>query len=131
MVLNQITIPSTDVPRSVQFYRTLGLELIVDAQPRYVRLLCEGGTTFSVHQVESVSAGEGVTVYFEHERLDERVKELQDRGIDFDEPPADRSWGWREARLRDPDGNRLILYRAGEMRVNPPWRIYTSRGHLK
>ena len=123
MVLNQITIPSTDVPRSVRFYRTLGLKLSVDAQPRYVRFLCEGGTTFSVHQVEALLEGEGVSVYFEYERLDELVRELQDQGIQFVEEPEDRSWGWREARLRDPDGNRLILYWAGEMRVNPPWRV--------
>ena len=27
------------------------------------------------------------------------------------------------AYLRDPDGNRLCLYFAGENRVNPPWRV--------
>jgi hydroxymethylpyrimidine/phosphomethylpyrimidine kinase len=30
---------------------------------------------------------------------------------------------WREARLRDPDGNIIFLYHAGEARRFPPWRI--------
>ena len=124
MNLNQVTVPSTDVPRAVSFYRTLGLQLIVDALPRYARFLCpDGQATFSIHQVDEVGEGEGVYVYFECEDLDAKVADLRAAGVEFDEPPSDRSWGWREARLRDPDGNRLILYRAGEMRINPPWRI--------
>ena len=124
MNLNQVTVPATDVTRSVAFYTTLGLRLIVDAPPRYARFLCpDGASTFSVHQVERVREGEGVYVYFECEALDEHVANLQAAGIEFTEPPSDRSWGWREARLLDPDGNQLILYRAGEMRINPPWRV--------
>ena len=38
-------------------------------------------------------------------------------------PPVDQPWQWREARLRDPDGNRLCLFHAGENRLNPPWRL--------
>jgi hydroxymethylpyrimidine/phosphomethylpyrimidine kinase len=30
---------------------------------------------------------------------------------------------WREARLRDPSGNTIFLYRAGEARRFPPWRM--------
>jgi hydroxymethylpyrimidine/phosphomethylpyrimidine kinase len=30
---------------------------------------------------------------------------------------------WREARLRDPSGNTIFLYRAGESRRFPPWRM--------
>jgi hypothetical protein len=52
-----------------------------------------------------------------------RVAELQERGIHFDEPPSDRRWLWREARLKDPAGNQLILYYAGVNRKNPPWRV--------
>ncbi|WP_435413616.1 VOC family protein, partial [Psychroserpens mesophilus] len=37
MNLNQITIPSLDVEKATAFYKTLGLHLIVDALPRYVR----------------------------------------------------------------------------------------------
>ncbi|WP_157974533.1 VOC family protein [Lewinella sp. IMCC34183] len=73
--------------------------------------------------MERLAEGEGVYVYFECPDLDERVVRLQEAGVIFDEPASDRNWGWREARLRDPDGNRLILYFAGAMRFHPPWRV--------
>jgi hydroxymethylpyrimidine/phosphomethylpyrimidine kinase len=44
-------------------------------------------------------------------------------GMTFDQVPADQSWGWREARLRDPAGNPLCLFSAGNNRRFPPWRI--------
>jgi hydroxymethylpyrimidine/phosphomethylpyrimidine kinase len=33
------------------------------------------------------------------------------------------SYLWRVARLRDPAGNRIQLYHAGENRRFPPWRV--------
>jgi catechol 2,3-dioxygenase-like lactoylglutathione lyase family enzyme len=124
MNLNQITVPSTNVERSARFYEKLGLRLIVEAFPHYVRFQCpDGDATFSVHLVEEQPSGEGISVYFEMEQLDNRVDELLEVGVEFDEMPEERPWLWREARLRDPDGNRLILYHAGENRKNPPWRI--------
>jgi hypothetical protein len=44
-------------------------------------------------------------------------------GIIFESVPTDQSWLWREARLRDLDGNQIILYHGGTNRLNPPWRI--------
>ena len=44
-------------------------------------------------------------------------------GIAFTRLPTDERWLWREARLRDPDGNVLCLFHAGENRRHPPWRV--------
>ena len=41
----------------------------------------------------------------------------------FEHGPRNQPWMWREARLRDPDGNIIFLYKAGEARRFPPWRI--------
>lgn len=124
MILNQITIPSLDVHKGTEFYQKLGLHLIVDARPRYVRFeLPDGDATFSIHVVEELPKGDGIAVYFQNENLDEVVKELQGKGIQFDLLPTDQPWMWREARLKDPDGNLIIIYKAGENRKNPPWRI--------
>ena len=124
MNLNQITIPSLNVAKSTDFYRTLGLKLIVDALPRYVRFECpDGDATFSIHNVETLPKGDGITIYFEDDNLDELVSALQSKGIIFTSKPEDMSYLWREARLQDPDGNNIILYHAGENRKNPPWRI--------
>lgn len=124
MNLNQVTIPSIDLEKSVAFYKTLGLELIVDSVPRYARfLLPKGDSTFSIYKVEELPVGSGVVVYFECEDLDEEVARLSNEGIAFELLPTDQDWLWREARLKDPDGNQLILFKAGENRKNPPWRI--------
>ena len=35
-----------------------------------------------------------------------------------------RDWLWRQAYLRDPNGNnRIWLFHADENRKNPPWRV--------
>lgn len=73
----------------------------------------------------SVETG-GTTVYFECEDLDERVDQLKATGYTFTNAPADMSWLWREAELFDPGGDRVLLYRAGENRCNPPWRVDAS-----
>ena len=124
MELNQITIPSLDLNKSVPFYKLLGLKLIVDALPHYARFECpEGTSTFSIHKVERLPVGDGIYVYFECKNLDTEVKRLKNEGIKFDLDPTDQNWLWREARLKDVDGNQLILYFAGDNRLNPPWRI--------
>lgn len=124
MNLNQVTIPSLDLGKSVKFYQTLGLKLIVDSIPRYARFVCpDGDATFSIHLVEKLPTGEGVTVYFECENLDEVYNRLVDAGVEFALSPTDQTWLWREARLKDPDGNHIILFYGGENRINPPWRI--------
>ena len=123
MNLNQITVPVSDIERSISFYQTLGLKLIVRSRD-YARFEGpDGDATFSIHKVDTLPTGDGIWIYFEIKELDARVDELIAKGIAFDEMPNDKSWLWREARLRDPDRNQLILYYAGDNRKNPPWRI--------
>jgi len=124
MNLNQITIPSLDLSKSIPFYKKLGLKLIVEALPHYARFECpDGHSTFSIHQTEKLPQGDGVYIYFECENLDTYVADLMALGITFEQKPKDQKWLWREARLKDIDGNQLILYYGGKNRLNPPWRI--------
>jgi catechol 2,3-dioxygenase-like lactoylglutathione lyase family enzyme len=128
MNLNQVTLPALDIPVSAAFYRAMGFTQIVDA-PHYARFECpEGGATFSIHKAERVAPDSGVVLYFECADLDERVRALQARGFRFTQEPVDESWLWREARLRDPSGNLLCLYWAGENRRHPPWRVALRDG---
>lgn len=123
MNLNQITLPAVDIPEAVAFYRRLGLIQIVSS-PHYARFECpQGDATISVHQVETLGDTTGVVVYFECDDLDCTVAQLCKAGVAFDRLPTDERWLWREARLRDPAGNVLCLFHAGENRKNPPWRI--------
>lgn len=124
MNLNQVTIPSLDVKKATEFYKKLGLTLIVDALPRYVRFECPiGDSTFSIHNVDQLAKGEGISIYFEVEDLDYEVNILKEKGITFTSEPEDKPWLWREAHLKDPDGNQIILFNAGDNRKNPPWKI--------
>ena len=121
MNLNQVTIEVSDIPRARDFYQRLGLEMIVSSD-HYARFLCPGGATFSIHLAEPMTPGR-TGVYFECDDLDDRVVALKASGIVFESDPVDQSWLWREAWMRDPDGNRLCLYFAGENRIDPPWRV--------
>lgn len=124
MNLNQITLPSLDLERSIPFYETLGLTLIVRSLPDYARFTCpQGDATFSLHRVAQMPTGDTAWTYFEVDNLDEKAEQLLASGISFEHLPTDQPWLWREARLRDPDGNILILFHAGVNRKDPPWKI--------
>ena len=119
-MLNQVTVPARDLAASERFYRLLGLRQVVRASPRYARFETEGGATFSIATDEGYTAP---VAYFECGDLDVTVAYLQQQGVKFEQDPKDEPWGWREARLRDPAGNAIRLYQAGEMRRFPPWRL--------
>ena len=122
MNLNQVTLPVGDMNEAAGFYRKLGFTQIVDT-PHYARFECpEGGSTFSL-SLDSGSFTNGAVIYFECEKLDEWVARLQARGIAFEQEPTDQPYLWREALLRDPSGNRIKLYWAGDNRLYPPWRV--------
>jgi catechol 2,3-dioxygenase-like lactoylglutathione lyase family enzyme len=124
MNLNQVTLPARDLAPAVAFYQRLGLRLIVDALPRYVRFECpDGESTLSVEQTAQLGVGPAPVVYLECADLDGTVGRLVKEGIRFDSLPTDRPWLWREARLRDPAGNALCLFFAGPNRRDPPWRV--------
>jgi catechol 2,3-dioxygenase-like lactoylglutathione lyase family enzyme len=124
MNLNQVTISSLDVAKSTEFYKTLGLKLIVDALPRYVRLECPNGeSTFSISNVEELAEGNKITLYFEVDNIFETVSELKQKGITFNTEITEQPWLWTDVNLNDPDGHKLIIFNAGDNRKNPPWRI--------
>jgi catechol 2,3-dioxygenase-like lactoylglutathione lyase family enzyme len=124
MQLNQVTVPVTDIEEAITFYERLGLNLIVKSED-YARFICPvGDSTFSVHRVSELPRGDGIWIYFECEDLDKLVQELVDRRILFEELSNNKPWLWREARLKDPFNNQVILYHAGINRKNPPWKIH-------
>ena len=123
MNLNQVTVAVSDVPRAIVFYQHLGLQLIVESLPDYARFVCpDGQASFSLSREARVLPG-STLIYFECEELDAEVARLQAEGLSFKQLPQDQPWLWREAYLRDPDGNRICLYHAGANRLNPPWRL--------
>ena len=124
--LNQVTVTGTNYDRSIEFYKKLGLKQIVDSPPDYARFETAGGATFSVQIDPEEKIIATTAIYLECDDLDERVEQLARSGLAFEHGPRNQPWMWREARLRDPDGNIIFLYKAGEARRFPPWRIDSS-----
>ena len=125
MRLNHVTVGVSDVVRSVAFYETLGLRQIVASHPAYARFVCpDGDSTLSLFAlVEGVAVSATTTVHFECDELDRTVADLKEKGLVFEQDPIDQPYLWREAILKDPDGNVIFLYSAGENRLNPPWKL--------
>lgn len=128
--LNQVTLAAKDMAASVLFYQKLGLILIVDSAPRYVRFEFptppDDGepATLSLHGVEQdwEPATDWPLVYFELDDLDMFIKTLE-LEPDLLNPPKTQSYLWREADIMDPSGQKVRLYQAGNARRFPPWRI--------
>jgi hydroxymethylpyrimidine/phosphomethylpyrimidine kinase len=122
--LNQVTVTVSDYARGVEFYRKLGLKQIVDSvENGYARFETAGGATLSIQCDPEERISATTAIYLECDDLDERVERLARAGVPFEHGPRNQPWMWREARLRDPDGNIIFLYKAGEARRFPPWRI--------
>ncbi len=126
--LNQVTLSATNMATSVEFYQKLGLRLIVDSAPRYVRLEFPspptGGepATLSLHSAPAdwTPQDHAPLIYFELDNIDAFIKNT---GLTPLSSPEDKSYLWREADIVDPAGNRIRLFQAGENRRHPPWRI--------
>ena len=124
MNLNQVTLAVHDMKSAVEFYKKLGLIQIV-SDDHYARFsFPDGDASFSIFlDPEKQRVQSRGVVYFEHEALDELVERLKRQGINFDQALEMKPYLWKEAMLRDPSGNEIKLYWAGENRLNPPWKI--------
>ena len=126
--LNQVTLGAIDFAASVSFYKRLGLKLIVDSAPRYVRFefpKLENGSdpaTLSLHIVKKgwKAPSEGPLIYFE---VDDVAAFLRDTKTDPIDPPEMKTYLWEEADILDPSGNRIRVFKAGKARRFPPWRV--------
>ena len=126
MDLNQVTLEATNFDESLKFYQKIGLKLIVLSAGRYARFeMPSGSSTLSIHHADQPVIGNTV-LYFEVDDVDQRYLELSELGIEFDTPPTEEKWRWKEARFCDPAGNRLCLLHAGLDRRFPPWRLDES-----
>ena len=122
MDLNQVTVQSIDIGESISFYKDLGLTLIVQSDD-YARFECpNGNSTFSVHLVQELKPSNTI-IYFEVKNLERDIQTLKSKGLKFTKELANESWLWSEARLLDPSENEVCIFKAGENRKNPPWRI--------
>jgi catechol 2,3-dioxygenase-like lactoylglutathione lyase family enzyme len=118
--LDLIGIVVEDMPRSLAFYRRLGLDVAPDADSQpHVEVALPGGLRLAWDTLETIRSfdpdfaqpsASGISLAFLMESsaaLDAAYEELREHGH---KPPWDAFWGQRYAILHDPDGNTVDLF---------------------
>ena len=124
--LDLIGVIVSDLNRSVDFYRRLGLEFPDDPDPEghgHVEATLPGGLRFALDTEETVrsfdpdwqppSEGHRMAIAFlcqSPNDVDRVHRELLDAGANNHKDPWDAVWGQRYAQVTDPDGNFLDLF---------------------
>jgi uncharacterized glyoxalase superfamily protein PhnB len=119
--LNAIGIVSSDLGRSIAFYRLLGVELPEDGEghieaelPSGVRLMLDSEDVIRSFRPDwTRAAGNQLALAFEcsgPEEVDELYERVTSAGFDAEKEPWDAFWGQRYAQLRDPDSVPVDLF---------------------
>ena len=107
-----IWVPVADIERAVDFYEnTLGLEVTKRDGP-WAEVDANGVTIgLNGREPEGTQAEGGAVLTFQHGEgsLEEAVKELKSRGVEFPGEISDHDWG-RVATFKDTEGNDIQLY---------------------
>ena len=107
--LSHVFMHVADLAASRAFYvDLLGLSVLLE-EPGYLRVGAEGGFHIGMEEGPTVGS-DGIEIVIEVPDVDRAFDELGGRGVAFEGPPADMSWGARHAWLRDPTGYRLSIY---------------------
>ena len=115
--MDGLTLSVANVKRSVKFYcETLGFTLVVDTAPDFamVRPKAPHSPTIGLLSLEwaveeklkkvTPAMTEGMHLEFSTGDVDALYETLKKKGVTFDGPPEDRSWGERSTYGTDPDG---------------------------
>ena len=105
-----ISLPVSNVERSVAFYQQFGFEIQVQQVHFALLRLGEGTIGLLKADVSKWPSALRGTIHIElsTENLDALFEQLQAQGVHFVQPPVDRSWE-RQMFTNDPDGYRLEI----------------------
>ncbi len=110
----RVLLRPVDFERSYRFYaETLGLHLFREFAGGAVFFLGGGYLELS-GQGPPAAAGDKLSLWLQVRDVDAEWDRLTALGVEVVEAPADKPWGLREARLRDPDGVLLVLVEVPE-----------------
>ena len=120
--LNAIGIVASDIARSIQFYRLLGLAVPETPDEGHVDTFLPNGVRFMLDTEDVVRSfrpewvrdtGNQLGIAFECENpaeVDEIHARVTAAGFHGEKEPWDAFWGQRYAQLLDPDGVPVDLY---------------------
>ena len=109
-------IHTPDLERALGFYRDLLGGVVeyafpADGEPGYVSLRI-GTAHVGIGRVPDLAvdeAGQRFALWVYAESCDDAVERLRGGGAPVTQEPEDQPWGERIARVRDPDGNEVIV----------------------
>jgi catechol 2,3-dioxygenase-like lactoylglutathione lyase family enzyme len=122
--LNAFGIVTSDMGRSIRFYRLLGLDVPETPGEGHVDTFLPNGLRLMLDTEEVIrgfrpdwqrAAGNQVALALECEspaEVDETYARVVAAGFEGEKAPWDAFWGQRYAQLRDPDGVPVDLYAA-------------------
>jgi catechol 2,3-dioxygenase-like lactoylglutathione lyase family enzyme len=109
VLASRVLLRPADFERSYAFYaRTVGLHLFREFAGGAVFFLGGGYLELS-GRAGPPAAADKISLWLQVRDVDAEWARLRALGVDEVEAPVDKSWGLREARLRDPDGVLLVL----------------------
>lgn len=122
--LDLIGFISSDLARTLDFYRRLGLDIPADADTQpHVEVTLSSGLRLAWDTVETIHSfdpswtapkgGHRITPAFRCDspaEVDGVVAELAAAGFEVHQQPWDAFWGQRYATVLDPDGNPVDLF---------------------
>ena len=127
IVPSAIGLVASDLPRTLSFYRLLGLNIPLDADTEpHVEVTLNGGfrimfdpestvTSFDPGWAPAPPGSPRTAIAFEcadSAEVDATYRAMTAAGFDGHLEPWDAFWGQRYASLRDPDGNGVDLFAA-------------------
>jgi catechol 2,3-dioxygenase-like lactoylglutathione lyase family enzyme len=122
--LNAIGIVTSDMARSISFYRLLGLDVPETPDEGHVDTFLANGVRFMLDTEETLrsfrpdwarATGNQIALALEcasPAEVDEVYARVTGAGFHSEKEPWDAFWGQRYAQLQDPDGVPVDLYAA-------------------
>lgn len=109
-------IPVRDQDRALTFYtEKLGFRILTDQQmsptQRWIELSIPGadtGVVLFTPEGQEDRIGTFVNTSWEVDDIDKTFKELQEKGVEFANPPQKQPWG-TFAIMKDSEGNQIVL----------------------
>lgn len=121
-LLNAVGIVTSEMARSLEFYRQLGLDVPDTPEAGHVNIEISDGILLMIDSEAEIrsfrpdwqrTAGNQFALAFQCEsaaQVDEVYARMTAAGFQGDKEPWDAFWGQRYAQLRDPDGVPVDLY---------------------
>ena len=118
-----ITLWAVNFDEMVAFYRDR-LNLPVEYNDQNFIQFTTLGTKLYIHRLGTAPPlrEHTVEIHFDVSDVDTVYEDLASRGVEFEDPPANRPWGARMAALRDPEGYAIEI--VGPLDPNEPVPSY-------